>query len=54
MGDHLLDVDMTKWHNYSIQWGQREAIFEVDGEQVYRVADPPSVPLGLVASIDKQ
>lgn len=52
MGDHLLDI--TKWHNYSIQWGQREAIFGVDGEEVYRVAYPPSIPLGFVAWIDKQ
>ena len=28
MGDHLLDLDMTKWHTYSLHWRREAALFD--------------------------
>ncbi|MFQ6059365.1 MAG: hypothetical protein ACE5MB_10875 [Anaerolineae bacterium] len=54
-GEQLLeDVDMAEWHIYALQWLPEVAIFSVDGHEVYRVADPPTVPLGFVAWLDNQ
>jgi len=52
MGDRLLDTDMTGWHTYSLQWRREAALFQVDGREVYRVAKPPTLPLGFVAWMD--
>ena len=50
----LLDVDMTTWHSYTLEWHAREALFSVDGELVLRAPDPPARPLGFVAWLDNQ
>jgi hypothetical protein len=50
----LLDVDMTSWHTYTLEWHTQEALFFVDGEQVLRAPDPPNRPLGFVAWLDNQ
>lgn len=50
----LLDVDMTAWHTYVLEWSYREALFWVDGELVLRTLEPPTRPLGFVAWLDNQ
>ncbi len=50
--EQVLTADMTEWHDYVLEWGKREAIFRVDGQEVLRAANPPSVPLGFVAWVD--
>ena len=50
----LLNVDMTSWHTYTLEWRPREALFFVDGAQVLRAPDPPTRPLGFVAWLDNQ
>ena len=50
--EKLLDADMTAWHDYEIVWQTREAIFRVDGNEIFRAANPPTVPLGFVAWVD--
>jgi hypothetical protein len=52
MGDRLLEVDMREWHTYFIHWRRQAALFQVDGREVYRVANPPRLPLGFVAWMD--
>ena len=54
-GERPLDkVDLTAWHTYALQWLPEAVIFNVDGREVYRAADPPTVPLGFVAWLDNQ
>lgn len=48
----LPQVEMTDWHDYCMEWKTREAIFSVDGQEVLRAANPPTVPLGFVAWVD--
>lgn len=48
----LLDVDMTAWHDYALDWCAGQAVFTVDGEIVLRAPRPPRTPLGFVAWID--
>ncbi|MDL1895293.1 glycosyl hydrolase family protein [Anaerolineae bacterium CFX7] len=51
--EFLLDaVDMTKWHEYKIEWRADQAIFAVDAVEVFRAKNPPNVPLGFVAWVD--
>lgn len=50
----LLNVDMTAWRTYVLEWQQNEALFWVDGQSVLRVARPPTRPLGFVAWLDNQ
>lgn len=52
MGDRLLEVDMRGWHAYSLHWQREAALFQVDGREVYGVANPPRLPLGFVAWMD--
>src|SRR5258708_9475997 len=50
----LLDVDLTTWHNYTLEWHAHEAFFRVDGNLVLRAPNPPTRPLGFVAWLDNQ
>lgn len=50
----LVDVDMTTWHTYVIEWGTETALFSVDDESVLRCATSPRGPLGFVMWLDNQ
>lgn len=50
----LLEVDLTTWHRYTLEWHAQEALFAVDGEAVLRAPNPPTRPLGFVAWLDNQ
>jgi hypothetical protein len=50
----LLDVEMTEWHTYTLEWQPREALFWVDGVLALRAPQPPARPLGFVAWLDNQ
>jgi hypothetical protein len=47
-------VDVTQWHDYSIQWDMNGCRFSVDGSLILKTACPPRPPLGLVIWIDNQ
>ena len=48
----MLDVDITQWHDYALDWRRDETIFRIDGNEVLRAPKPPRGPLGFVAWID--
>lgn len=50
----VLDVAMTTWHRYTLEWHAHEVLFQVDGRQVLRAPNPPTRPLGFVAWLDNQ
>ena len=50
----LLDITLTDWHDYALEWRADEAIFRVDGVERLRSPAPPRGPLGCVAWIDNQ
>lgn len=50
----LLTVDMTAWHDYVLEWQPHVVTFQVNGETVLRVPNPPTRPLGFVAWLDNQ
>lgn len=50
----LLNVEMTSWHTYTLEWRAHQALFQVDGNEVLRVPHPPTRPLGFVAWLDNQ
>ncbi|HEU5369189.1 MAG TPA: hypothetical protein VFU69_12030 [Ktedonobacterales bacterium] len=50
----ILDVDLTTWHDYRLEWRREAAHFWVDGELVFTAPNPPRGPLGFVAWIDNQ
>jgi hypothetical protein len=50
----LLDVDLTEWHTYELEWDVLSARFHVDGETVLAGAASPRGPLGFVMWLDNQ
>jgi hypothetical protein len=52
--ESILEADMTVWHDYRLEWHEREAIFWVDNQCVLRATLPPTRPLGFVAWLDNQ
>ena len=52
--ESALQVDMTAWHTYVLEWGKERAEFRVDGEIVLRDAPAPHGPLGFVMWLDNQ
>jgi hypothetical protein len=49
-----LDVDMTAWHTYALEWGDRHARFRIDDRLVLGCDTPPRGPLGFVMWFDNQ
>lgn len=54
VAEALIDVDLTAWHTYEINWGIKQAIFRVDGGDQLITGRSPRGPLGLVLWIDNQ
>jgi hypothetical protein len=50
--EKLLDLDLTEWHKYELDWQRDEAIWRIDDEEVFRATYPPRSPLGFVTWID--
>jgi hypothetical protein len=50
----LLGADMTAWHTYVLEWGERSARFAVDGQTVLACEPSPRGPLGFVIWLDNQ
>jgi hypothetical protein len=48
----LDEIALSDWHNYQIDWREREARFSVDGAEVLIAPNPPQMPLGFVAWVD--
>jgi hypothetical protein len=49
-----LELPMTEWHTYVIDWGTRQARFNVDGELTLESESSPGGPLGFVMWLDNQ
>jgi hypothetical protein len=49
-----LDVDVTQWHDYKLDWREDRVSFEVDHAPVFESTVSPKPPLGLVIWIDNQ
>jgi hypothetical protein len=49
-----LNVDVTKWRRYRLDWRENRVSFEVDDVQVFESQVSPNLPLGLVIWIDNQ
>ena len=49
-----INVDVTQWHEYSIQWLSEGCMFSVDGSEILCTPCSPRPPLGLVLWIDNQ
>jgi hypothetical protein len=50
----MLDVSVTEWHRYEIQWQLGRLVFRVDEHTVLDTRLSPAGPLGLVIWIDNQ
>ena len=46
--------DITRWHQYSINWLEHECSFSVDGTEILNTPCSPCPPLGLVIWMDNQ
>ena len=46
-----LDLDVTTWHTYAVDWDEQEAVFTVDGREVRRCARPPAYPLQVMVAV---
>ncbi len=50
--EQFLDLDLTQWHTFALEWGCDEARFFVDEQLVLRATNPPCEPLGFAMWID--
>ncbi len=50
----MLEIEMTTWHTYSIEWTTEQASFSVDGRMMLQNAPSPQGPLGFVIWLDNQ
>lgn len=50
----LLNPDVTKWHEYSLDWQMDGVLFKIDGVMVAQTSLCPQGPLGLVTWADNQ
>jgi hypothetical protein len=48
----MLNLDMTEWHTYELDWQRDVATFYIDGREVLCAPKPPTQKLGFVAWID--
>ena len=53
-GSVRLDLDVTAWHAYRLDWNTGQVVFMIDGEKVLETAVAPRAALGLVLWIDNQ
>jgi hypothetical protein len=49
-----VEVEMTGWHTYTLEWGVQRSRFSVDGSPVLEDAPSPRGPLGFVMWLDNQ
>ena len=49
-----LDLDVTEWHMYRMDWQEKSCRFTVDGRMVFETGISPRGPLGLVVWVDNQ
>ncbi len=49
-----LEIDVTQWHAYRLQWSQNRVEFTIDDEIVFLTETSPRGPLGFVLWIDNQ
>jgi hypothetical protein len=49
-----LDLDVTDWHQYRLDWGSDTCRFQVDGSPCFETPVSPRGRLGLVIWIDNQ
>jgi hypothetical protein len=49
-----LDIDVTQWHGYRLEWGEKRCSFWVDEVLLLETPVSPRPPLGLVIWIDNQ
>ncbi len=49
-----ISIDVTTWHEYSIDWLHEFLEFKIDGETCLKSKIPPRPPLGVVLWIDNQ
>jgi len=49
-----IEVEMTAWHTYALEWTAERTCFRVDGADVLTDAPAPRGPLGFVMWLDNQ
>lgn len=54
VSEAMVEVCMTEWHTYAIEWGTKRSSFSVDGQAVLEADCSPFGPLGFVMWLDNQ
>ena len=54
IAEAIVPAEMTAWHTYTLEWGERTVRFGVDGETFLSDAPAPRGPLGFVLWLDNQ
>ncbi|HSM23258.1 MAG TPA: family 16 glycosylhydrolase [Anaerolineaceae bacterium] len=50
----LLDIDVSDWHTYQINWQKHNVQFMIDYQMVLSTSKPPKGKLGIVIWVDNQ
>lgn len=54
ISEERLDINMTEWHTYELEWRRDGARWRVDGEAILETDRSPRGPLGFIAWIDNR
>jgi hypothetical protein len=54
ISEAMVPAEMTGWHTYTVEWGVKQARFQVDETIVLDCDSAPCGPLGLVIWLDNQ
>jgi len=54
VSEAALEIAMTEWHTYVIEWEENQTRFSVDGTLVLEAGSSPGGPLGFVMWLDNQ
>ncbi len=49
-----INVDVTEWHEYRLEWSETRSVFRVDDNLILETPVTPRAPLGMVIWIDNQ
>jgi beta-glucanase (GH16 family) len=46
-----LELDVSEYHVYGVEWDSQAAAFFVDGQQVHTASDPPTYPMQAMLAV---
>ena len=50
-GAPRVDIDISAWHTYAVDWDAQASVFSVDGVEIARASSPPTYPMQIMVGV---